>query len=72
MSDWLHSLPVVWMAAVVFLSTYAAAAMIQWVVTRLATEERAHVMKGVSPGLLPPLGIIFGLLVAFLSERTPP
>jgi uncharacterized protein YacL len=57
------------MAVVIFLITYAAAAMIQWVVMRLATGERARVMKGVSPGLLPPLGIIFGLLVAFLASQ---
>jgi hypothetical protein len=43
--------------------------MIHWVVMRLATGERARVLKGVSPGLLPPLGIIFGLLVAFLASQ---
>ena len=69
MSNWVHTLPVVWMAAVIFLITYAAAALIEWAVTRIATGERARVLKGVSPGLLPPLGIIFGLLVAFLASQ---
>jgi hypothetical protein len=69
MSEWLHTLPVVWMTAVVFLITYAVAGGIHWVITGLATGERARALKGVSPGLLPPLGIIFGLLVAFLASQ---
>lgn len=35
----------------------------------LATGERARAFKGVTPGLLPPLGIIFGLFVAFLAAQ---
>ena len=35
-------------------------AAIYWVVMRLATEDRARSFKGVSPGLLPPISIIFG------------
>ena len=31
--------------------------------------ERARAFKGISPGMLPPLGIIFGLLVAFLASQ---
>jgi hypothetical protein len=31
--------------------------------------ERARAFKGISPGLLPPLGIIFGLLVAFVAAQ---
>ena len=34
-----------------------------------ATEDRKRAFKGVSPGLLPPLGIIFGLLVAFIAAQ---
>ena len=69
MSQWLHSLPMVWMAVVIFVITYASAAGILAAVMRLATGDRARVLKGVSPGLLPPLGIIFGLLVAFLASQ---
>ena len=65
MSDWLHNLPVVWMALVVFGFTYLVAAAIHAVVTVLAVGERARSFKAVSPGMLPPLGIIFGLFVAF-------
>ena len=69
MSDWLHSLPVVWMAVVIFLATYVVTFAIYWIVLRLAVGERVKGFKAVSPGLLPPLGIIFGLLVAFLASQ---
>ena len=69
MSDWVHSRSVGWMAVLVFGGTYLLALAIYSIVTRLATGERAHAFKGVSPGLLPPLGIIFGLLVAFVAAQ---
>lgn len=69
MSDWIHGLPVAWMAAVVFGATYLGAATIYLLVMALAVGDRARAFKGVSPGLLPPLGIIFGLLVAFLAAQ---
>jgi Protein of unknown function (DUF4239) len=69
MSDWLHNLPVVWMGLVVFGTTYVVAAAIQAVVTALAVGERARSFKAVSPGMLPPLGIIFGLFVAFTAAQ---
>jgi hypothetical protein len=69
MSDWLHSLPVVWMAVVIFVATYVVTFAIYWIVQRLAVGERVKGFKAVSPGLLPPLGIIFGLLVAFLASQ---
>jgi hypothetical protein len=69
MSDWLHSLPVMGMAAVIFAATYLATFAIYWIVLRLAVGDRVKGFKAVSPGLLPPLGIIFGLLVAFLASQ---
>src|SRR6202047_556290 len=69
MSDWLHDLPVPWMALVVFGLTYLAAAAIYAVVMVLAVGERARSFKAVSPGMLPPLGIIFGLFVAFTAAQ---
>ncbi len=69
MSDWIHALPVVWMAVLVFAGTFLSAAVIHRLVHSLAVGERARAFKGVSPGLLPPLGIIFGLLVAFLASQ---
>jgi hypothetical protein len=69
MNDWLHNLPVVWMAVVVFGATYLVAAAINAVVTSLAVGERARSFKAVSAGMLPPLGIIFGLFVAFTASQ---
>jgi hypothetical protein len=67
MSDWLLNLPLLWMAVVVFAATYLLAAGIYWVVTRLAVNDRARAFKAVSPGMLPPLGILFALLVGFIA-----
>ena len=69
MSDWLHGLPMIWMALVVFGVTYLFAVLIQTVVGMLAVGERLRGFKAVSPGMLPPLGIIFGLFVAFTAAQ---
>jgi len=69
MSDWFHALPLGWMALAVFGGTALVSAAIYWIVIHLATDERARAFKAVSPGLLPPLGIIFGLLVAFIAAQ---
>jgi Protein of unknown function (DUF4239) len=67
MGDWLFNLPVPWMAVIVFAATYLFAAGIYWVVTSLAVNDRARAFKAVSPGMLPPLGILFALLVGFIA-----
>src|SRR5207237_211984 len=69
MSDWLHALPVVWMALMVFGATYLVAAGIYFAVSRLAAGGRARSFKAVSPGMLPPLGLVFGLVVAFIGAQ---
>ena len=69
MSDRLHNLPLIWMTLVVFGVTYLFAALLQTVVRMLATRERAPAFKAVSPGMLPPLGILFGLFVAFTAAQ---
>lgn len=69
MADWLQNLPVVWMALVVFTLTYLVTWGIFAIVMSLATGERTRSFKGVSPGMLPPLGIIFGLFVAFVAAQ---
>jgi len=43
------------------------AAVIYAVVMRLAEDERADGLKAVSPGMLPPMGILFALIVGFLA-----
>jgi hypothetical protein len=65
--DWLLNLPVLWMAVVVFAATYLLAAGIYCAVTRLAVNDRARAFKALSPGMLPPLGILFALLVGFIA-----
>ena len=69
MSDWLHALPVVWMALVVFGLTYLVGAAIYAAVVSLAARGYARSFKAVSPGMLPPLGIVFGLFVAFTAAQ---
>jgi len=67
MNDWVHNLPIVWKAVLIFGATYLIALAIFAVVMILATGERARDFKAVSPGVLPPLGILFGLFVAFTA-----
>ena len=55
MIDWLHNLPLGWMALAVFVVTYLVAAGIYWLVMALAVGERARAFKAISPGMLPPL-----------------
>ena len=69
MSDWLHDLPVAWMAIIVFGCTFLITGAIYTAVVRLAVDARGRSFKAVSPGLLPPLGIIFGLFVAFTAAQ---
>jgi hypothetical protein len=65
----MYNLPVAWMALVVLVATYVVTGCLYAVVMGLAKGERARTFKGVSPGMLPPLGIIFGLFVAFLAAQ---
>lgn len=57
------------MSVVVFGLVYLATAVIFAATFRLAGGERTRIFKGVSPGMLPPLGIIFGLFVAFVASQ---
>ena len=69
MDDWLHDLPLAWMGVVVFGATFLVAALIHLVVGALAVGDRARAFKAVSAGMLSPLGIIFGLFVAFTAAQ---
>jgi len=66
---WLHDLSTGWLALVVFTASYLVAAAIFVVVMALATGRRAEAFKAVSAGLLPPMGLLFGLLVGFLAAQ---
>jgi Protein of unknown function (DUF4239) len=69
MSDWFHELPVPWMALLVFGFTYMLALAIHAGVVALARSGHAKSFKAVSPGMLSPLGVIFGLFVAFTAAQ---
>jgi Protein of unknown function (DUF4239) len=69
MSDWIHELPVPWMALAIFGFTYLLAFAIYATVTALAVGARQKSFKSISIGMLPSLGIIFGLFVAFTAAQ---
>src|SRR5262245_22777647 len=70
MGDWLLNLPIPWMALVIFAAIYLIAAFVYLVVVRLTVDgRRAHAFKALSPGMLPVLGTIFALLVAFVAVQ---
>jgi len=67
MSHWLHDLPVAWIAVVAVAAVALLVAAIYVIAMRLAVGGRGEAMRSVSPGLLPPLGIVFALIVGFLA-----
>jgi hypothetical protein len=69
MSDWLHNLPLLWMALVIFGFTYLVAAAIYLIVTWLAVGDRTRSFTAVSPGVLSPLAVIIGLLIVFIAAQ---
>ena len=69
MNNWLHNLPIVWMGLMVFGLTALVTAAIYVVVMVLSVGERARSFKAVSPGLLPVLGVLFALFMAFSATQ---
>jgi hypothetical protein len=69
MVDWLLNLPVLWMGVVILGAIYAFTAGLYLTITALAVGERARAFKAISPGILPPLSVIFALLTAFLASQ---
>ncbi|WP_224741750.1 DUF4239 domain-containing protein [Bradyrhizobium sp. 2S1] len=57
------------MAFIVFGFTYLLAILVFAGVAILSTKARAPSFKSISPGMLPVLGIIFGLFVAFTAAQ---
>jgi uncharacterized membrane-anchored protein YhcB (DUF1043 family) len=68
-TGWLQDLPLSALAVIVFAATFLAAAAIYAVVMALAVGKRGDAFKAVSPGMLPPMGLLFGLLVGFLAAQ---
>jgi hypothetical protein len=69
MNDWLHSLPLFWMAFVVFVATYLIVAAICVFVTFLADARWAGAFKGIAAGILSPLGTLFALFVVSTAAQ---
>ena len=46
MSDWLHNLPLIWMALVVFAVTFLFAALLQALIGILGVDERLRATAG--------------------------
>jgi uncharacterized protein DUF4239 len=69
MSDWLLNLPVLWMGVVILGFIYLGTAGIYLLISKLAVGERLKAFKGITPAILPPLSVVFGLLVAFLASQ---
>jgi hypothetical protein len=68
MRDWL-TLPVGWMVVLIFGAVYLYAAAVYLIITKLAVNDRMKTFKSISPGMLPPLAIVFALLVGFLAAQ---
>jgi uncharacterized protein DUF4239 len=70
MGLWLLQLPVLVMGAIILGLIYLGTAIIYWVVTALAQQDRVRTaFKAISPGMLPPISVVFALLVGFLAAQ---
>lgn len=69
MDEWLSQLPFSWMVLVVSAVTCVITGVIFAIISFLGSGERLRTFKGVSIGLLSPLGTIFGLLVVFILAQ---
>src|ERR1051326_7938817 len=63
--EWLLHLPVLWMGFVIFAIVYLLAVVVFWGATKL-TGDRGRL---VDPGILSPLGVVFGLLIVFTAAQ---
>jgi hypothetical protein len=68
-TGWLQDLPFAGLAVFVFAATFLVAAVVYVVVMALAVGKRGEAFKAFSPGMLPPMGLLFGLIVGFLAAQ---
>lgn len=68
MSDWLHSLPVGWMALVFFGCAYLSAAFIYAIVVEFPTSVWVRA-RAFSSSMLSPMGTLFALFVVFTASQ---
>jgi len=65
--NWLHSLSILSLLLVTCAATAVVTVAIYVILTRLAAAGQRDALSAVSPGLLPPLALVFGLLIGFLA-----
>jgi hypothetical protein len=63
---WLEGLPTAWLIIVLFAGTFLVTAAIYLLAVRFAAGPHGAALGAVSPGLLSPMGLVFGLIVGFL------
>jgi hypothetical protein len=63
---WVEGLPTAWLIIVVVALTFLLTAAIYFAALRLAAGPHGPALSAVSPGLLPPMALVFGLIVGFL------
>jgi hypothetical protein len=68
LSDWLHNLPVAWMAVVFFSCGYLTVAVIYAVVVEFPTSLLVRA-RAFTAGMLSPLGTLFALFVVFTAAQ---
>jgi len=67
--SWFYGLHVVWMFVVVLAAVAAANGIIYYAVFTLATPSRTIAFKLMSPVMLTPLAVVFGLITGFLAAQ---
>jgi hypothetical protein len=67
--NWMLNLSVLPLTVLILIVTWAVAVIVYLVVTRLAVGETLRAFKAISPGMLPPLAVIFALLIGFLAAQ---
>src|SRR3954471_3901574 len=66
MVGWVERLPIVWLILVIFAGTFLLTFGIYWSVMRAAAGPTGPALAAISPGMLPPMALVFGLIVGFL------
>jgi hypothetical protein len=69
MMDWIGSQTSVPMALIIYAVCYAVAALIFAVLRLLAKTRLADHLEAITPAMVTPIGVIGGLIIAFLAAR---
>ena len=67
--SWFYGLHVIWMSVVVLAVVAAGNGVIYYGVFALATPKRTIAFKLMSPVMLTPLAVVFGLIIGFLAAQ---